>query len=119
MKKILAFIVLFSHMNFFMLPKVEAAESLAICNIHPIDYTNNIVEFVDEVILGNEDETPGKEDNKDRGFEMEESADYFFCHYLLRVDHSKFDVIVKELSTLSSTRLTIPCFEKVSPPPEA
>lgn len=101
-----------------MLPKVQAAESLAICNIHPVDYTNNIVEFVDEIILGNEDQKPDNE-NDSPGFEIEESADYYFQHDLFRVEHGKFHVNIKEQSTHASDRLTIPCFEKVSPPPEA
>lgn len=119
MKKFLAFIVLLSHMNFFMLPKVEAAESLAICNIHPVDYTSNLVEFVDEIILGNEDTKQEDDKKNDFGFEMEESADYYFYHYSFRVEHGKFDVNLKELSAHLSSRLTIPSFDTVSPPPEA
>jgi hypothetical protein len=63
MRKYLAFLVLISHMNFFMfIPQVDEADEFD-KNGCQLDDINSLYEFIDQVVLGNTDSTPEDEDD--------------------------------------------------------
>lgn len=120
MKKILALAILLSYVNFFMLPKAEAAGPFDVYGQIQQDALNNFTEFISTTVLGNDSQKPVKDDNEEsQSLGAEEIPDYFFHQYSLRVDHGKFLVTAKEYSTHTSSRLVAACFETFSPPPEA
>ncbi len=120
MKKVLAFVVLLSHINFGMfIPQVDELDMYD-GNGQQMDDINSLFEYLDYVVIGNKDDSPQDEDDDTaRYFSMAKLTNYSFCQQIIerRKDYSA-----------ASQKKTYPLYiipglnsrndDIVSPPPE-
>src|SRR5215204_2597422 len=120
MKNLLVFLVLLSHMNFSMfIPQLDEADRYDAPGKQEDDI-NSLYEFIDQVVLGNQDDTPEDEDD--------DNAVYY---HIIKVDNycSNQNIVLIKRPELSLHKATfsvflagkIPSvfFEIQSPPPDA
>lgn len=116
----LAFLVLISHMNFFMfIPQLEEVDLVDEKN-QPLDDINSLIGLIDQEILGDLHSSPQDEDD--------DHARYF---HIVKIDEYSFHqqvIEVKKPSIASKNKLIYPpyleqslasiFFDITSPPPE-
>src|SRR5215203_1092819 len=79
MKNLLAFLVLISHMNFSMFLPQMAEVDIYDANGMQQDDINSLIEYVDQVVLGNHDDTPEDEDDDSgQNFSLAKTVDYLY-----------------------------------------
>ena len=120
MKNLLAFLVLLSHMNFTMfIPQVDEIDH---CNAQgkQEDDINSLYEYIDQIVLGNQDDTPEDEDDdQSRTFNLSKIDQYPFSRLVVTIKNpSEFNL--KNTYPLYLLKgLPSVFFEIQSPPPEA
>ncbi len=118
MKKLLAFLLLVSHMNTSMLlPQVPEAD-LFDTNGNHIDDINSMVEYF-AVIFGY-DHTADDEDNDDgQNFHLVKTADCNSEHsFFLNTQDKLRKIIRTNFSNLQSTKIETISFDIITPPPD-
>jgi hypothetical protein len=120
MKKVLAFLVLLSHMNYAMfIPQLDEVDAYD-ANGNQVDDINSLTEYIDQIVLGNKDDTPEDEDD-DNGFYLNivKVDQYCFQQFVIELDAA---VEIRQNKTKYPPRLEnkLPAifFEIQSPPPE-
>lgn len=119
MKKGLTLILLFCHMNFSMfLPQVAEVDRF---NIHgqEQDDINSVIEFIDQIILGNVDTTPEDEDD-DSGqhFLLIKTVDVFNNQTITEIASASIAAASVKYPVFKNGNLPFSFFDIVSPPPE-
>jgi hypothetical protein len=120
MKKLLAFFVLLSHINFTMLiPQVDERDTFE-QNGRQTDDINSLFEYIDQVVLGNRDDTPEDEDDDTaRVFQVVKMDNYSFSQDVLVVDQAEFAFREKARYPLMATqKIPVVYFDVQLPPPK-
>jgi hypothetical protein len=100
MKKVLAFLVLLSHINFAMFIAQVDEVDIYTKDGQQVEDINSLFEYVDEVILGNKNPHPLDEDDDNaRYFHASKFDDYCF---------SQLGTELKKSNTLSSIKTKYP-----------
>jgi hypothetical protein len=91
MRKYLAILILISHMNFFMfIPQMEEVDQFD-KNGCQVDDINSLYEFIDQVVLGNTDNTPEDEDDdQPRFFHLVKVGDFTIGQSIALVKRPEF-----------------------------
>ncbi len=86
-----------------------------------IDDINTVVEYIDEVVLGNKDTTPEDEDNDDgQNFHVVKTCDYYFEIPTFQIKKKPSDSSQKHLfGQVKPQRIESPLLEVIAPPPKA
>lgn len=119
MKKLSAFILLLLHINFsFLIPQTQEIDSYNIKE-KQTDDINSLVEYVDQVILDNPDDTPEDEDD-DSARNYSRAQIDFYCNCSFEILSYSFS----EKANISfpgnmSTKILSACVDIVAPPPKA
>lgn len=107
-------------MNGSMLLPQVAEEDVFVANGVEIDDINSVTEYIDQVILGNEDDTPEDEDN-DNGqqFHLTKQIDIKYTQVVTEIE-SPVAVELKKINYAEFINNTIvsPFFEIPVPPPD-
>lgn len=120
MKKLLAFLVLLSHMNFSMfIPQVDEMD-LFDANGTQTDDINSLFEYVDQVVLGNKNDTPQDEDDDNaRYFHLVKMNDYAFQQQVIELKKATPHTATKtNYPPYLEQKLSSLYFDIQSPPPE-
>ena len=120
MKQFFAFLLILCHVNGSMLLPQVAEEDVYTANGMQADDINSVVEYIDQVILGNEDDTPEDEDD-DSGqhFHLVKQVDTPYTQVVTEI-FSKAAVEIKKHNYAGFKNKTIPSpfFEILVPPPD-
>ena len=119
MKKLLAFILLLSHMNTSMfLPQVPE-DDIYDGNGNQLDDINSIVEFV-MVKLGIDHHADDEDDDSGQNFHLVNATVYFYQQEIKILEQQKFtDPIGHSYTGYISCRLNTPSYDIIAPPPKA
>ena len=86
-----------------------------------VDDINSVSEYINQIVLGNEDKTPEDEDSDNgQNFHVVKIADYHFTQQFISIDQLPFEEIKQH--DFSEFKLSItpsPSFDILTPPPEA
>jgi hypothetical protein len=121
MKKILAGILLLSHINFSMfIAQVDEVDSYDIHGRQTNDI-NSLLEYVDQVVLGHENKTiPDSDDDNARYFHIVKIADYCFNQQVILLDPAMTSTTDKHTFAYTREQKILSGFhEIVTPPPKA
>lgn len=119
MKKFLTFIVLLCHMNFSMfLPQMAEQDAFDITG-RQTDDINSLTEYIDQIVLGNVDDTPEDEDN-DNGqhFLLIKTVDLFCQQSFTIISATKFAPPAKRYPQYLSSTIPDTAFDVLIPPPK-
>jgi hypothetical protein len=107
-------------MNFSMFLPQMAEQDTYGANGQQTDDINSLVEYIDQVVLGNHDDTPEDEDNDEgQNFQIAKSVDYFFKQQSYIIDQPFTLVVTPIYSDYIHTKLSAVSFDIITPPPEA
>lgn len=121
MKKIFAFIVLLSHMNFTMFFPTVEEHDVYTANGIMVDEINSVYEFVNEVLLGDKDDTPEDEDDDQPDYyQVVKIADYYYNCISEQIKLPFVDVYTEVCyPEYNNKQLLLLSYDIVAPPPEA
>jgi len=120
-RKILAFILLFNHLNSSMfVPQLDERDMFD-KNGFQVDDINSVIEYVDQVILNNKDNTPEDEDDDTaKSFHVAKMVDHCYQLPLQEVTENPFtETVVYTFDTYKEAKVTPVYPSVVSPPPDA
>jgi hypothetical protein len=121
MKRVFAFILLVSHINTSMFLPQMTEEDVFNSNGTRVDDINSVVEYIDQVIVGREDDTPEDEDDDNsQNFTIITVANYFFQQPSVVMEHPGLITLAgPTYSDCADPELTSISFDILTPPPEA
>ncbi len=120
MKQVFTFIVLLCHINFTMFfPTVEEHDVYS-GNGAMIDEVNSVYEYVDEVLLGDKDDTPEDEDDDEPDFyQVIKIGDYYFHDLSTQLKCSSLATYSKiSYPNYLQDKLLALSYDIVAPPPQ-
>jgi hypothetical protein len=118
MKKLLAFLLLISHMNTSMLlPQVPEVDLVDASGNH-VDDINSVVEYF-AVILGYDHTADDEDDDNGQNFHLVKTGDCNFEHSFSSVNQDKlWKTITTNFSNFRSTIIETISFDIITPPPD-
>jgi hypothetical protein len=123
MRRLLIWMVLLMHVNTYMFFPMIDEEDVYECNGKQRDDINSLVEFVNQVLLGNRDSTPEDEDDDQVHFYHIKSAHYYatpYAAYLPEVATCQFSFYAAKLFHIpADQRIRDVFYDIVAPPPKA
>jgi len=82
------------------------------------DDINSVVEFVDQSLLGNRDDTPEDEDDDSgQNFQLI-TVDYFYDPASITIDQSFASIVSQEFFDRANNRIPAVSLEIITPPPK-
>lgn len=119
MKKLSAFILLLLHINFCMLiPQTQEIDSYN-TKEEQTDDINSLVEYVDQLILGNPDDTPEDEDDDSaRNYSHVQIDYYYYCSFEI-LSNSFSEKVNISFPEHTSTKILSTYVNIIAPPPKA
>ena len=122
MTRLIAFIILLSHLNFTMfIPSVDEFD-MYYANGSMVDDINSVQEYLDEVFLGNIDTTPEDEDQDKPGDLQVRTLEYVFYYSPRFIEYVSQPIVQKTtilFSPFNMPKHLGPSYDIISPPPQA
>lgn len=121
MKRIVAFILLLCHMNTSMFLPQVAEDDQFDKNGKQLDDINTVAEYINQVWLGNKDNTPEDEDNDDgQNFHIVKTVEYSYERASIILELPSFTEIKQtEFADYKASSFSSPAIEVSTPPPDS
>ena len=121
LRKLFAFILLLNHLNTSMfIPQVDEQDVFDKNGVQ-VDDINSVVEYVDEVVLNNKDNTPEDEDDDTaKSFHVSKLVDHCYQLPIAEVTENPFtEKIVYTFDPYKENKVSPVYTSVISPPPDA
>ncbi len=120
MKQIFTFIVVLCHINFTMFLPIMEEHDVYAANGVMVDEINSVYEYIDEVLLGDKDDTPEDEDDDEPDFyQLVRSEIYYFQELTIVLKPFLGDSMNKIMyPNYTQDMLLSLSYDIVAPPPE-
>ncbi|MFT3705167.1 MAG: hypothetical protein QM802_22560 [Agriterribacter sp.] len=121
LKKIIVIFVMLVHVNGSMLMPQVAETDIYDKNGRQIDDINSVVEYIDEVVMGNKGDTPLDEDNDDgQNLHIVKTFDYDFdISFLIIKKKPTSTSSKKQFFYFAENKISAPLLDIIAPPPKA
>lgn len=118
MKKLLAFLLLVSHINTSMfLPQVPEMDMYD-SNGNQLDDINSVVEYF-AVLLGYDHTSDDEDNDNGQNFHLVKTVDFNFEHSFSIFNHNRLgEIITNNFSNFRSSKIERISFDIITPPPD-